>query len=163
LEEEINKYLFQTTNQGYLKMEYEKTLWPVLFLRRKQYCGVVHEKFLSYENNQIIITEESLKKRILKIIAKYIDDETLLEQCCGKYKKEGLICNNKINCYYCEKNEIQYKYWQTSNNLFIYTHVNDIADLGKLICEKCKKLKFCYNNAEVNNNCCFIENCLRMQ
>ncbi|CAG8787362.1 672_t:CDS:2, partial [Gigaspora rosea] len=30
-----------------------------------------------YENNQIIITEDSLKKRILQIIAKYIDDENL--------------------------------------------------------------------------------------
>ncbi|CAG8716560.1 18319_t:CDS:2 [Gigaspora rosea] len=69
-------------------MEYEKTLWPVLFLYRKQYCGIVHEKVFEfdilnlllkgYENNQIIITEESLKERILKIIAKYIYDKTLL-------------------------------------------------------------------------------------
>ncbi|CAG8787365.1 673_t:CDS:1, partial [Gigaspora rosea] len=108
-------------------------------------------------------------------------------QRCVDCKREGLICDNKIKCIYCEKKNIQcvkkkdfvrkrlYKdkegvlyckplddYWRNNNLLLIHKHVNDIAELGKRVCKKCNKRKFCCINAIVNNNCCNIELCLSM-
>ncbi|RIB06729.1 hypothetical protein C2G38_2216349 [Gigaspora rosea] len=69
LEKEINNYLFQTTNQEYLKMKYEKTMWPVLFLQKKQYHSIIHKKAPNFDMLNLLlqliaceITEIELKK-----------------------------------------------------------------------------------------------------
>ncbi|CAG8854786.1 21917_t:CDS:1, partial [Gigaspora margarita] len=69
------------------------------------------------------------------------------------------IYKDKKGMMYCKPLD---DYWRTENLDLVHIHVNDIEELGKRVCDKCNKRKFCCVNSIVNNNCCGIESCLSM-
>ncbi|CAG8651102.1 14795_t:CDS:2 [Gigaspora rosea] len=103
--------------------------------------------------NQIF--EENELKKLHKITDFYFEEH--------KQQKTTLILKDiqqkttpKEGVLYCKLLD---NYWHNNNLLLIHKHVNDIAELGKRVCEKCNKHKFCCINAIVNNNC-NIELCI---
>ncbi|CAG8856807.1 42090_t:CDS:1, partial [Gigaspora margarita] len=105
-------------------------------------------------------------------------------QRCETCKQHQTLCENKFPCEYCNKKNIECikkknfirkrlyitqfgeRYiksldtWWNRNKLYL-KHINDFEDLGKRICEKCKKRRFCCTTSIVNNNSCGIETCMR--
>ncbi|CAG8783444.1 39629_t:CDS:2, partial [Gigaspora margarita] len=80
-------------------------------------------------------------------------------QRCETCKQHQTLCENKFPCKYCNKKNIEYTWWNR-DKLYL-KHINDFEDLGKRICEKYKKRRFCCTTSIVNNNSCGIETCMK--
>ncbi|RIB01213.1 hypothetical protein C2G38_2051060 [Gigaspora rosea] len=92
---------------------------------------------LGYENNQIIITENSLKERILQIIAKYIDDENLsvdLFKLTAKYDPTTNQRVKKCDYWNFEKRKELGDETKKGNKMVI-SYVTKIADDHKITIE----------------------------
>ena len=52
---EVNNFLKLKTRSDYLKMAYEKVLFPVVFTGKKKYFGIDHEKTPNFEPREPFI------------------------------------------------------------------------------------------------------------
>ncbi|CAG8473947.1 39711_t:CDS:2 [Gigaspora margarita] len=170
--------------RNYLKVIQDSTVYKFVAYNPKK---VYYEKDpILYEFKYINMNKNVIKRQDDKEVygMVFFDKKN---QHCVDCRKARLICDTEIECFHCKKNNIPcikkkdfvrkrlYKnkegvlyckpldeYWRTNNLLLIYKHINDIKELGKRICEKYNKRKFCCINAIINNNCCNIESCLSM-
>ncbi len=75
----VNEFLNKDNGTKYLKMAYEEVLFPVVFLSRKKYYGIAHEKIVNFKPKNIFIRGLEVKKRGVSEILRIICLETMWE------------------------------------------------------------------------------------
>lgn len=73
----VNKFLMNDNGTKYLKMAYEEVLFPAVFLSRKKYYGIAHEKVVNFKPKELFIRGLEVKKRGVSEILRIICLETM--------------------------------------------------------------------------------------
>lgn len=74
---QVNEFLKSDNGTRYLKMAYEEVLYPVVFLSRKKYYGIAHEKIVNFKPKKIFIRGLEVKKRGVSEILRIVCLETM--------------------------------------------------------------------------------------
>ena len=77
IEKDINKYLIKITGHPYMRMEYEKTLMPSLFIQKKQYCGIKHSYKASFDDLELFMKGVRIVKRNISKFYKIVAEDML--------------------------------------------------------------------------------------
>jgi DNA polymerase family B len=67
----------EVTGLSYMRMAYEKTLHPSLFLHKKQYCGCIHEYKPNLDNPKLFLKGLKIVKRNTSAFYKLIAEEMI--------------------------------------------------------------------------------------
>ena len=107
---EVNKFLKKTSRYNFLKMVYEETLWPVLFITKKKYLGRIHENMAQLNTIDIFKRGLDSEKRgsclfIKKMMQSIIENLLKVENLLTLHD----IALNKINKFYQGKINIEVK------------------------------------------------------
>ena len=76
----VNEYLIRDNNTKFLKMAYEEVLYPSMFMLKKKYAGVEHEKIVNFypKAKELFIRGLSTKRRDSSKVLKEVTLEVLL-------------------------------------------------------------------------------------
>lgn len=76
-----NKYLIKDNGTGFLSMAYEEVLYPCLFLLKKMYAGVEHQRIVNFEPHvdELFTKGLSLKRRGTSEVLKTVCKEVLMD------------------------------------------------------------------------------------
>ncbi|CAG8818825.1 20184_t:CDS:1, partial [Racocetra fulgida] len=77
LETKINEYLKEKTSFSYLRMAYEKTMWPTIFIAKKHYFGVVHESESNFTSPSLYLKGVKVVKRNVSEFYKIVAEEMI--------------------------------------------------------------------------------------
>jgi DNA polymerase-2 len=75
IETQVNEYMKTITGYSYMRVSYEKTLMPSLFIQKKQYCSCVYENKVNLDNPELLVKGMRMIKRDASQFYKQITEE----------------------------------------------------------------------------------------
>lgn len=100
----VNEFLKSDNGTRYLKMAYEEVLYPVVFLSRKKYYGIAHEKIVNFKPKKIFIRGLEVKKRGVSEILRIVCLETMWQSMdIYNYKTLREMVMDKIDYLYSKE------------------------------------------------------------
>lgn len=101
MSQKVNDFLKSDNGTRYLKMAYEEVLYPVVFLSRKKYYGIAHEKIVNFKPKKMFIRGLEVKKRGVSEILRIICLETMWQSMdINNYKTLREMVMDKIDYLY---------------------------------------------------------------
>ncbi|CAG8778132.1 9167_t:CDS:1, partial [Racocetra fulgida] len=140
LETKINEYLKEKTGFSYLRMAYEKTMWPAIFIAKKHYFGVVHELEPNFTSPSLYLRGVKLVKRNISEFYKIVAEEMIWSALGFNHedksiKQEDIDRKQStfqiINKYICQKNISLDLFVLTAKYDSLYSPIS-LIEFGKL-------------------------------
>jgi DNA polymerase elongation subunit (family B) len=133
---DVNDMFLRESKTSYLKMAFEEFLFPVIFITKKNYFGVKHEKSASFEHPEIFSRGIKIKRRGICNVSKIIYTD-LMSRCTSPDNLYDLLelVLNKIDFIYTNKWSIS-DFIQTAiykpnkKNVALHTFVRRMQDRG---------------------------------
>lgn len=133
----VNEKLFQDNGQRYLTMSYEEVLFPCVWLCKKKYFGVPHEKIINFKPKKLFIkgldtVKQGASKALVKTCNKVLFDITNI------YDTNTMreLVEKYIDYIFTNKWEVSdfiktAKYDPTKNNVPVQKFVKRMKELNK--------------------------------
>jgi DNA polymerase elongation subunit (family B) len=133
---DVNDMFLRESKTSYLKMAFEEFLFPVIFITKKNYFGVKHEKSASFEHPEIFSRGIKIKRRGICNVSKIIYTD-LMSRCTSPDNLYDLLelVLNKIDFIYTNKWSIgdfiqTAIYKPNKKNVALHTFVRRMQERG---------------------------------
>lgn len=137
IQQDVNETLYKDNGQRYLNMSYEEVLFPGMWISKKKYFGVPHEKIINFYPKKLFIKGLDITKRgvsqiLVKTCYKVLFDITSIDNI---YTMRELI-ERYIEYIFTHKWDANdfiksSKYNPNKNNVSVHTFVKRMKELGK--------------------------------
>jgi DNA polymerase elongation subunit (family B) len=133
IETKVNEHMKKITGYSFMRVSYEKTLMPSIFLQKKQYCGCVHENEVNLDNPKLLVKGMKMIKRDASKFYKQISEEIVWnvlgfenKQQISNVKNEPLqVVKEVITKYMNETNPEMFKLTAKYNSKYKRVSVRD--------------------------------------
>lgn len=148
IQQDVNNTLYKDNGQRYLNMSYEEVLFPGMWISKKKYFGVPHEKIINFFPEQLFIKGLDITKRgvsqvLVKTCFKLLHEVTniyniyTMRELIGKYIE--YIFTNKWDANDFIKSS---KYNPNKNNPSVQKFVKRMKELNKEIPKPHDRFKY---------------------
>lgn len=137
INEQVNERLYQDNGQRYLNMSYEEVLFPAMWISKKKYFGVPHEKIINFYPKKLFIkgldiTKRGVSKVLIKTCDKVLFDITSIDNLLTMRE----LVEKYIDYIFTNKWEVSdfiktSKYDPTKNNISVQWFVQRMRLLNK--------------------------------